>query len=325
MKKIFIKCILFFVIFFVILSTVGCLCGFLGKNYRNLTNQKEKDLSYDEKTKIVLKRNNDLTELSLKEYLYGVVSAEMPATFEEEALKAQAVAARTETVKKSKAKSDTHKNADVCDDINHCQAYYSKKELENKYGKSWIDAYYDKIKKSVNKTDGITAVYNDEPISAVFHSTSGGITENSKDVWGGDMPYLVSVKSEGEENSPKFYDEKAFSLGEFKEKISKIKNTDFSSEPSKWIENIKENDSGSINEITICKNTFKGTQIRSAFDLRSTNFTLTFSENSAIFKTKGYGHGVGMSQYGANFMAQKGYSYEEILKKYYTGISLKKE
>lgn len=325
MKKIFIKGILFFSIFFAFLSIIGCVGGFFGKNYRRLTETDDKNGSFDEKTEIRLKKDEKIVKISLREYLYGVVAAEMPASFEEEALKAQAVAARTETVKKTLFESDIHKNADVCNDINHCQAYYDENDLEKKYGQEWILKYYGKIKKSVDDTNGITAVYNDEPISAVFHSSSGGMTENSKDVWGGDMPYLVSVKSEGEEISPKYYDEKNFTLSEFKEKISGIKKTDFSSDNSEWIESIKRNASGSVNEITICKNTFKGTQIRSAFGLRSANFEIEISENNVCFKTKGYGHGVGMSQYGADYMAKKGYNYEEILKKYYTGISLKKE
>lgn len=325
MKRIFIKGVLFFSIFFVFLSIIGCLGGFFGKNFRSLTENSGKSGSFDEKKEIRLKTEDKIVKISLKEYLYGVVSAEMPASFEEEALKAQAVAARTETVKKTLSQNDNHKNADVCTDINHCQAYYNEKELEEKYGNEWILKYYDKIKKSVDDTDGITAVYNDEPISAVFHSSSSGMTENSKDVWGGDMPYLVSVKSEGEENSPKYYDEKSFTLNEFKEKISGIKKTDFLCDSAKWIESIKRNDSGSVKEITICKNIFKGTQIRSAFGLRSANFEVEISGDNVLFKTKGYGHGVGMSQYGADYMAKQGYTYEEILKKYYTGISLKKE
>lgn len=325
MKRKFIKSVIFFTIFFVILSIVGCIGGFLGKNFRNLSTDENKKESFDEKTKITLKTEKGTVTLSLKEYLYGVVVAEMPASFEEEALKAQAVAARTETVKKTLFKSDVHENADVCTDINHCQAYCDEKAVEQKFKKGKKDEFYEKIKKSVDETDGITAVYNDEPITAVFHSSSSGMTENSKDVWGGDMPYLVSVKSEGEEVSPKYYGEKTFLKDEFKNKISSIKKTDFSQKSEEWIENIKRNESGSVNEITICKNTFKGTQIRSLFGLQSTNFEIEMSGDNVIFKTKGYGHGVGMSQYGANYMAQKGYTYEEILKKYYTGISLKKE
>lgn len=325
MKRIFLKYVILFLGFFLILSIIGSLLGFLGKSFSKAKNNAVSFSSYDEKTFVTLKENDKISKLSLKEYLYGVVAAEMPASFEKEALKAQAVAARTETIKKSKTKNSVHENADVCNDINHCQAYYGEKELKEKYGEDWIKNYYEKIKSSVDETDGITAVYNNEPISAVFHSASNGNTENSKDVWGGEFPYLVSVESQGDETSPKFSDEKTFSLKEFKERLSKIKKIEFLGEPTLWIENILRNSSGSVKEITICKNTFKGTQIRTAFDLRSTSFEITISKNSVTFKTKGYGHGVGMSQYGANYMAQKGYSYEEILKKYYTGISLKKE
>lgn len=325
MKRKFITVILFFAIFFVILSIIACFSGFLGKSYNNLTPSTHKNESYDAKKTVKLKTNDETLSLPLNEYLYGVVAAEMPASFEEEALKAQAVAARTETVKKMSQKNDVHKNADVCDNINHCQAYYKEAELKEKYGDEWMRDFYPKIKKSVDETDGITAVYNDEPISAVFHSTSSGMTENSKDVWGGDMPYLVSVKSDGEEDSPRYFEEKSFTINDFKSKLSKIKKTDFSGEPESWIKSIKRNESGSVNEINVCDTSFKGTQIRSALDLRSTNFEIEISKNSVTISTKGYGHGVGMSQYGANYMAKNGYTYEDILKKYYTGISLKTE
>ena len=325
MKRNFLAVVSFFTIFFTILSIIACAFGFFGKSYKKLISYDPKKQGTDSKKTVTLKTDDKIRSLPLNEYLYGVVAAEMPASFESEALKAQAVAARTETLKKSSQKNDAHKNADVCDDINHCQAYYSENELKEKYGEEWIKDFYPKIKQSVDETDGITAVYNDEPISAVFHSASSGMTENSKDVWGGDMPYLVSVKSEGDESSPRYLDKKNFSINDFKNRLSKIKKTDFSGEPESWIEKITRNPSGSVNEITISKSVFKGTQIRSALDLRSTNFEIEILDNSVTVSTKGYGHGVGMSQYGANHMAKNGYTYEEILKKYYTGISLKKE
>ena len=231
----------------------------------------------------------------------------MPAEFEKEALKAQAVAARTETIKKMSFENEKHKNADVCDDINHCQAYYDTDTLKIKYGDEWYKKYYDKIKKSVDETDSIIMTYNDEPITAVFHSTSSGMTENSRDVWGGDFPYLISVESEGETESPRYYEEKSFSYEEFKKKISELKKVVFSENPKNWVSDIVRNESGSVKSLKICGVEFKGTEIRSALQLRSTNFEINVNEN-IIFNTKGNGHGVGMSQYGANYMAKNGYS-----------------
>lgn len=323
MKRKILSFPMFFTVFYFFLTLITCACGFWGENYTSSKNKDNEAVKTDEENFVNILIGNDVKKISFKEYLYGVVSAEMPASFEEEALKAQAVAARTETVKKKSFENKEHKNADVCDNPSHCQAYYSENDLKEKYGEKWLGEDYLKIKKSVDETSGIIATYNDEPITAVFHSTSSGITENSKDVWGGDMPYLVSVKSEGEEASPRFIEEREFSFSDFKNLISKSKNITFSDNPKNWITNIKRNESGSVNTLNICGTEFKGTEIRNILSLRSTNFEISITDK-IIFKTKGNGHGVGMSQYGANYMAKKGYGYEDILKKYYTGITIKK-
>ncbi len=325
MKRKFLTIPVFFTVFYIFLTVVSCACGFFGIDYNKKNNEAEMNNEKNDNAVFVnVSINNDIKKLALNEYLYGVVAAEMPASFEVEALKAQAVAARTEAVKKMSFENEAHKGADVCDNAGHCQAYYSDSDLKDKYGEDWYNNHYDKIKNAVLETDGIIATYNDEPITAVFHSTSSGMTENSKDVWGGDMPYLVSVKSEGEEQSPRYTDEKSFSFSEFKSLISKVKAVDFWENPQGWISDIKRNNSGSINTLMICGVEFKGTQLRSALSLRSTNFEISVNGEKIIFKTRGNGHGVGMSQYGANYMAKQGYTYEDILKKYYTGISLEK-
>ncbi len=326
MKRKILSLPVFFTLFYFFLTLITCACGFWGENYsleekENSSNIPKESKESDAESFVNVLIGNDVKKLSMQEYLYGVVAAEMPASFEDEALKAQAVAARTETVKKKNHESDDHKNADLCDNPSHCQAYYSENDLKEKYGEKWIQKDYLKIKSSVDVTSGIIATYNGEPITAVFHSTSSGMTENSKDVWGGDMPYLISVKSEGEEESPRFTEEKPFSFSEFKNLILKLKDVPFSNNPESWITNIQKNESGSVKTLNICGVEFKGTEIRTALSLRSTNFEISINDK-IIFKTKGNGHGVGLSQYGANYMAKKGYTYEDILKKYYTGISV---
>jgi len=328
MKKKILSIITAILLIYLILVIIFGIFGFFGKSYiiENPLDNNIADIKseYDKNIEIKLKRGNEIKNLSLNEYLFGVVAAEMPASFHEEALKAQAIAARTYTISKMDKNIPEHNNADVCDEINHCKAYISEEELKEKYGEEWIKQYYPKIKNAVLLTDGIIATYGGEPINAVFHSTSSGITENSKDVWSGDVPYLVSVVSQGEEESPRYKDSVKFSKDEFIKKISGSgKSPTFSENASEWVGEITKNDSGSINKIKIGGVDFKGTEVRELLGLRSANFEIIIGEN-IIVNTLGNGHGVGMSQYGANYMAKHGYTYEQILKKYYTGIKLEK-
>jgi len=274
---------------------------------------------------VTLLRDGKVEKIALSDYLEGVVAAEMPALFPEEALKAQAVAARTYTMKKMSAPAaKEHNGAALCDNPAHCKAY----KPVSSFAASWSgksDEYTAKIKQAVSETDGEILLYEGEPISAVFHSTSSGMTESAKDVWGGDAPYLVSVKSEGEEASPHYEAEKEFTPEEFK-KILSEKHTEarYDENPENWISNISRSSAGGIKSVSIAGVTLKGGDVRSLFGLNSTNFTLTYDGEKLKFKTRGYGHGVGMSQYGARAMALGGKKYEEILKSYYTGVSLGK-
>ena len=160
-------------------------------------------------------------------------------------------------------------------------------------------------------------VYNNEPISAVFHSTSSGKTENGKDVWGGDVPYLKSVDSSFDKKSPKFYSTKTVSIDEFKDKVS-FMTDDIYSAIGKTITS----DGGGVKSIEIGDKVFSGKDIREIFGLNSTNFTMDILESDVVFNVLGYGHGVGMSQYGANFMAKEGKNYIEIIKHYYSGVDI---
>lgn len=279
----------------------------------------------DSSVMVTLNRGGEIETLTLSDYLEGVVAAEMPALFPEEALKAQAVAARTYTMKKLISTADkSHNGAALCDNPSHCKAYQPVSVV----AASWSDKseeYTAKIRRAVSETDGEILLYDGEPISAVFHSTSSGVTENARDVWGGDAPYLVSVKSEGEEDSPHFEEEKEFTPDEFK-KIFAEKYTQavFDVNPENWVTNIARSDAGGIKTLSVGGVSVKGSDMRALFGLKSTNFTLLYDNGKMKFRTRGYGHGVGMSQYGARSMALSGKNYEEILKSYYTGVELGK-
>lgn len=265
-------------------------------------------------------------EMDINEYLKCVVAAEMPADFEEEALKAQAVAARTylyahiEEAEKGNV-TESHNGAPICTDSKHCQAYIS----EEKRRESWDDAdnKWNKISKAVEDTTGQIMTYNGEIISAVFHSTSSGTTEAAVDVWGSEVPYLQSVPSAGDEQSPKYKSELTVSEEEFKNTVSeKIEGTDWS---KGLFSNINRSETGGIVSIDVGGVNIKGTELRNLFSLRSTNVDIVQKDGNVVMSVKGFGHGVGMSQYGANYMASQGKKYDEILKTYYSGIKIEKK
>ena len=270
---------------------------------------------------------DEVCSISKSQYLKEVVAAEMPATFEEEALKAQAVAARSyiaarQNAYKMSGDTDVHKGADVCTDFSHCNAWISEEKCRENWGAE-SDKLWDKVSRAVDETAGEVITYNGEIISAVFHSTSSGKTENSKDVWGGDKPYLVSVDSPGDEESPKFRSEKIIPISEFEE-IAKnnIEGVNFKKET---VGKITRSEAGGILTISIGGVKVKGTKFRSIYELRSTNVQVTVADGNIKFDVKGYGHGVGMSQYGANYLAAQGKNYKEILAAYYSGTQIEKE
>ena len=259
-------------------------------------------------------------KLTPEDYLTGVVAAEMPAEFHIEALKAQAVAARTYMVQKGRCSN--YPDAAVCTDSSHCQAYKSPDKLRSQWGDNF-GKYYNKISTAVHTTENEIIVYKGEPISAVFHSTSSGKTENASDVWGSSRPYLVSVDSRSDFAGPEFASSKKVHLEEFKQVIkSANKSADFTRE---IVSDIRLTKGGSVATLSLGGVPFKGVEIRKLFGLNSANFTIDIIGSDVIFDVRGYGHGVGMSQYGANFMAEKGGTYTDILKKYYTGVDIVKQ
>ncbi|MDP4118808.1 MAG: stage II sporulation protein D [Bacillota bacterium] len=277
---------------------------------------------YKIKSYIVAK--DTVQEFELENYLVGVVAAEMPASFPEEALKAQAVVARTYIVSRTLAdKGDVaeHKGAPICTNPAHCNAWKSTEDARTGWG-NVADEYLAKVTKAVNDTKGQIILYNGKPISAVYYAMSGGSTENAADVWGGNVPYLKSVSSSFDKNAPNFSTTAEFTFDEFRNIITgENAKANLSGNPNSWIGAVSTSQGGGVTSIVIGGQAFKGTRLRTLFSLRSQNFTVEITDR-VIFHVKGYGHGVGMSQWGCKFLAEGGKNYEEILKYYYTGVEI---
>lgn len=274
--------------------------------------------------KVYIKDEDRVEEIEISQYLKEVVSAEMPADFHIEALKAQAVAARTYLLNRKNAfldseKPECHKGADICTDSTHCKAWIGEEKRRGLWG-DMADENWDKISRAVDETAGVIITYEEEPISAVFHSTSSGMTENSEDVWGGSVPYLRSIESQGDKISPKYSSESSFTVQNYKSIAeSKISGVDWG---MGLYSDIVRSDAGGIISIKVGGVAIKGTEFRNIYSLRSTNVEIQTDGEMIKMSAKGYGHGVGMSQYGANYLANQGMGYEDILKTYYSGVDV---
>lgn len=263
--------------------------------------------------KVKNSNNNEIINLELEDYIIGVVAAEMPASFEIEALKAQAVAARTYAMNKIE---NSQKEYDLVTDVTN-QSYITIEEMKMKWGNDY-ERYYDKIKSAVNDTKGKVLKYKDKVIEAYYFSMSNGYTEEASLVFGESKPYLESVDSKWDNNDlAKFYQEITYSKKEFCE-LLKITCEDI------VINDIERSSTNRVNKIIINNQTFIGTEVRKKLKLRSTDFDITLLDNVVLIATNGYGHGVGMSQYGANGMAKSGYDYEDILYHYYQNVAITK-
>ncbi len=284
-----------------------------------------KEYNYGKYNTVKLLHTNtgEIEELNLDQYLYGVVSSEMPANFEEEALKAQAVVARTYTIYKI-TNGNKHENADICDDSKCCQAWISKEARFEKWNETERENNWSKIVSAVDSTKGKIIMYEGKPINAFFHSNSGGKTEIASSVWGGkDEPYLQAVETSGESNYTQYSSELTISKEEFIEKIKQYHNDfeiDFSSDNQ--IEVLEYTEGQRIKKIKIGNLELAGTEIRNIFGLKSAKFEILVEGENVKFNVLGYGHGVGMSQTGADSMAKEGKNYEEIIKHYYTGVEI---
>ncbi len=269
--------------------------------------------------KVMSASSKNITEMPLNEYLLGVVAAEINPAYDEEAIKAQIVASHTLLLYIKEKKSDDLKGADITDSSASHQGFLTVDEQKEKWGDNY-EKNREKIESCIDQVMNLTLQQNGSYINAVFHAISNGKTENAADVWGGDYPYLKSVNSVGDKLSPAFQSTAEFSVEDFKKKL---KDVDFSENEDKWIEKITNTPTGMVKSITICGKQFKGTEIRTLFGLKSSTFTCEFKDSKFIFTVNGYGHGVGMSQYGADYMARQGFTYDEILKHYYTGVEIR--
>ena len=281
-------------------------------NYKNYTT-----------IKLLHTKNGEVEEIPLEKYLLGVVSAEMSANFNEEALKAQAVVARTYTLY-SIQKSKKHENADICDSSTCCQAWITKEDRLNKWDENTREENWNKILNAVSETKGKVIKYDGELIDAFFHSNSGGKTEEPVNVWGGsNYPYLKSVETAGEDAYAQYSSEVTISKNDFVNKIKEKHNDleiDFTKEDALKI--IEYTDSGRVKTFKVGNLNLSGVEIRSILGLKSTNFKFSIHGENIKFEVIGYGHGVGMSQTGADSLAKEGKNYEEIIKHFYTGVEI---
>ncbi len=292
-----------------------------------MTVKSEESIATDaEPISIVVLNNYDsvIDRFELEEYLNGVVAAEMPYSYSEEALKAQAVAARTFAVSRARGlygNFSEHFGADVCTDSSHCQGWISKEEfLENRGN----EEAWQKISEAVASTKNMVMTYAGELINPLYHSNSGGATENIEAVWSnlGEVPYLKSVYSTDESMYNEFEKSTVFKWDEIKKKAkNKYPKIEFKNDPKLDLEVISYSSGGRIGKIRLGSEEMLGTEFRELLQLRSTNleFKLT-DENTLEIISKGFGHGVGMSQCGADALGNKGFTYKEILEFFYTGI-----
>lgn len=282
------------------------------------------------KIKVYITKENKVEEMFLEEYVRGVVSAEMPVEFAPEALKAQAVAARTfaaahmEEFGGQKYKSNT--GANLCDTV-QCQVFIHKDDRLKSWPQSKRDEYWDKVTDAVKETAGEVLTINGKLVMEPFYfAVSSGKTENASDVFAEDATYLKSVSSPGEEAAPKYRSTVKVSYSDFISKVnSQYSNSGLTVGTLKnGVEIKSRNEGGSVKEVKIGRVTLSGVKFRSIMGLNSANFNIKFNSNSVEISCIGYGHGVGMSQWGANAMAKSGKSYKDILGHYYNGIEIKK-
>ena len=297
----------------------------LQKNEESNIEEVKHDYSKYGTIKLLHTSSGQIEEISIDEYLYGVVSAEMPANFELEALKAQAVAARTYTIYQISNNKGKHRDADICDDSTCCQAWISKENRLNRWSEQERNNNWKKIVLAVNSTAGKIITYNNEAINAFFHSNSGGKTELASNVWnsGKNLPYLQSVETSGEDGYSQYSSEVIISktdlLGKLKIEYPDIR---INFDEKENIKIIDYTESGRVRTVKFGNTEIAGTKVRSIIGLKSTNFSIKIDGDNIIFSVTGYGHGVGMSQTGADSMAKQGKKYEEILKHFYSGVKI---
>jgi stage II sporulation protein D len=275
----------------------------------------------DVQVRVLLKDQDKVVTMPLEKYVRGVVAAEMPITFEKEALKAQAIAARTYIVRRLASGATKGDRYDVSDDHTESQAFSSDEKLQQRWGMIAYAQNLSKLNEAVNETKGQILLYDGKPIEALFFSTSSGRTENSEDYWDKTIPYLRSVPSPWDEQSDKYTSQTSMQIREMQTKLGvtavlTAANLDAVLKP------LEKTATEHIKKIQVGDKTFSGREFREKLGLRSTWFTWKVEGDTITFFNRGFGHGVGLSQYGANGMAKEGYKAEQIVKHYYQGVEI---
>lgn len=281
--------------------------------------------------KIKISSTGEIKELKTSDYIKGVLPAEMPPEYHLEALKAQAIVARTYLYKKMQ--SGAHNDADICDNYAHCQAWYSLDRLysiwkrSKGYTEEECNKYFAKVSEAVDSTKNIVVTYGGKYINAYFHACSGGKTEDVSAIWGKQkIAYLKSVESKGEEDYKNYTSKVKLNISELQTKLNKDSSIKCSIDigDEEIVEILSYTDSGRVDKVRIGGVVYKAENLRTLLGLRSTNFTVNKEGEKVIFNVKGNGHGVGMSQVGANYYATQGYTFEKIITHYYTGVDVTK-
>jgi len=334
-----------FVFFYALTCAILLITSIYNANYMDKIEKEEKSKKKEEqlieikkyiednkikdRIKIKITDTGEVKEVTVNEYLKGVLPAEMPPEYNIEALKAQAVVARTYLFQRINAGG--HKDADICDSPSHCQAYYNLEQIDSIWEKSkgWDKAtreeHSKKVAEAVESTENIVVTYKGEYIRAYFHACSGGKTENVSNIWGKqDIPYLVSVESLGEQDYKNYTSKVCLSVSELEEKLNKDSSVQCSIDESGGdiVRVLNYTDTGRVDKVKIGGVIYTAEKLRTLLGLRSTNFEVKCENKEVIFNVTGNGHGVGMSQVGANYYAKQGYTFDKIITHYYTGVDV---
>ncbi len=268
-----------------------------------------------------------ISKVGIREYIIGCVAAEMPAVYHTEALKAQAVASYTYAKKtleqNKKSKNSLLGGADITDSPDMHQGYIDCDERKEKWGKKY-EEYENKIASAVDEVSGLYLEYNGETALAVYNSISAGATQSAENLWGSEIHYLISVESQGDRLSPDYIEKSVFDAGEFKS-LAKDCGVKLSGDADEWVEEIKINSDGYVSAVVMGSKEIAASKFREAFSLRSPCFDIEYDDGEFIITCKGHGHGAGMSQYGADYMARQGFVWHEILAHYYTGVEISED
>lgn len=321
--KDYIQIIIIFIVFLMFIPAIAFL------NHSDSSSKKASSKSFNDidSVKIYFTDEKKCRTYTLEEYLIGAVFAQMPADFNTEALKAQAILAHTYILKRSQSEktspTDNLNGALISNNAKLYQGFFTEKQAKDFYGKDY-EKSYKKIKSAVKAVENYILTYENQPIIVAFHAVSSGQTQSSKIAWGEELPYLQSVESPQDKKMEAASVELSFSIQQLQEKLSAVyDDIKFSdSNESSWIKLKSDEKTGYVTTVNICGKEISSSEFIEILDISSPCFTVEFSENKFIFKSMGYGHLVGMSQYGANAMAESGKKYQEILKHYFVGCEI---